>query len=375
MNETEFQSLHAQGYNRIPVMAQVFADLETPLSLYLKLAHSQSDPSASGLGDGPNPGTFSFLLESVVGGERFGRYSFIGLPARTLVRASGFGADARPEVILHLAAQALVRRSYRDPVQTFAANVMGSVQLLDAARACADLRAIVVATSDKAYDNVEQIWGYRETDAMGGRDPYSASKGACEIAAQSMAKSFYAPFGGAGAHAARVATVRAGNVIGGGDWSEDRLVPDIVRGCLGADGAVTLRAPRSVRPWQHVLEPIRGYLMVAERLASGDDAAASGWNFGPDRTDERAVLEVAEAVVGALGKGRIVIEESGATVHEAKLLRLDCTKARVELGWQPVLHFADCIRLTADWYAGWSKGRPAHDLCREQIADYESYLR
>jgi len=284
-------------------------------------------------------------------------------------------AETRPEVILHLAAQALVRRSYRDPVETFASNVMGTVQLLDAARACSDLKAIVIATSDKAYDNVEQIWGYRETDAMGGRDPYSASKGACEIAAQSMAKSFYAPFGGAGAHAARVATVRAGNVIGGGDWSEDRLVPDIVRGCLGADGAVTLRAPRSVRPWQHVLEPIRGYLMVAERLASGDDAAASGWNFGPDRTDERAVLEVAEAVVGALGKGRIVIEESGATVHEAKLLRLDCTKARVELGWQPVLHFADCIRLTADWYAGWSKGRPAHDLCREQIADYESYLR
>ncbi len=283
-------------------------------------------------------------------------------------------AEARPEVILHLAAQALVRRSYRDPVETFASNVMGTVQLLDAARACPDLCAVVVATSDKAYENVEQIRGYRETDPMGGRDPYSASKGACEIAAQSMAKSFYAPFGGAGTHPARVATVRAGNVIGGGDWSEDRLVPDIVRGCLGAAGMVTLRAPRSVRPWQHVLEPIRGYLLVAERLAAGDDAAASGWNFGPDRTDERAVLEVAEAVVGALGKGRVVIEEAGAILHEAKLLRLDCTKARVELGWQPVLRFADCIRLTADWYAGWAKGRPADELCRAQIADYESCL-
>lgn len=283
-------------------------------------------------------------------------------------------AEARPEVILHLAAQALVRRSYRDPVETFASNVMGTVQLLDAARACPDLLAVVVATSDKAYENVEQVWGYRETDAMGGRDPYSASKGACEIAAQSMAKSFYAPFGGAGAHPARVATVRAGNVIGGGDWSEDRLVPDIVRGCLGTEEAVTLRAPRSIRPWQHVLEPVRGYLMVAERLAAGNDAAASGWNFGPDRTDERVVLEVAEAIVAAVGKGRIVIEESGATVHEAKLLRLDCTKARLELGWQPVLRFADCIRLTADWYAGWTKGRPAKELCREQIAEYESHL-
>ena len=280
-------------------------------------------------------------------------------------------ADARPEVILHLAAQALVRRSYRDPVQTFAANVMGSVQLLDAARACPDLRAIVAATSDKAYANVEQIWGYRESDPMGGRDPYSASKGACEIAVQSMALSFYAPDGGAAAHAARVATVRAGNVIGGGDWSEDRLIPDIVRGCLGAAGAVTLRAPQSVRPWQHVLEPIRGYLMVAERLFGGDDAAASGWNFGPDRADERPVLDVAKAIVAALGRGRIDIDLSGATLHEARLLRLDCTRARVDLGWQPVLTFDDCIRLTADWYGAWAAGRPVAAICDEQIENYE----
>jgi CDP-glucose 4,6-dehydratase len=283
-------------------------------------------------------------------------------------------AEARPQVILHLAAQALVRRSYRDPVETFASNVMGTVQLLDAARACADLQSVVVATSDKAYDNVEQIWGYRETDAMGGRDPYSASKGACEIAAQSMAKSFFTPHGGASAHPARVATVRAGNVIGGGDWSEDRLVPDIVRGCLGAAGSVTLRAPNSVRPWQHVLEPIRGYLMVAERLASGDDAAATGWNFGPDRQDERAVIEVTQAIVDALGKGHIIIEESGATVHEAKLLRLDCTKARLELGWVPALRFEDCIRMTANWYGGWANGQSAADLCREQISEYEGMI-
>lgn len=280
-------------------------------------------------------------------------------------------AQARPQVILHLAAQALVRRSYRDPVETFASNVMGTVQLLDAARACNDLTAVVVATSDKAYDNIEQIWGYRETDPMGGRDPYSASKGACEIAAQSMAKSFFAPHAADG-HSARIATVRAGNVIGGGDWSEDRLIPDIVRGCLGPQGAVTLRAPNSVRPWQHVLEPIRGYLMVAERLASGNDAAASGWNFGPDRSDERAVIEVAEAVVRSLGKGRIRIEESGADLHEAKLLRLDCTRARVELGWVPALRFEDCIRMTADWYGHWAAGRPVAEICRDQIADYES---
>ena len=276
--------------------------------------------------------------------------------------------EARPEVIVHLAAQALVRRSYGDPVGTFATNVLGTVQILDAARACSDLRAVVVATSDKAYENVEQIWGYRESDRMGGRDPYSASKGAAEIAAQAMARSFFAPHGG---HPARVATVRAGNVIGGGDWSEDRLVPDIVRGCLGGAGQVTLRAPDSVRPWQHVLEPLRGYLMVAERLSAGDDEAAAGWNFGPERTDERAVREVAGAIVAALGQGRIVVDETRATLHEAKTLRLDCTKARVELGWTPRLGFDDCVRLTAGWYAAWANGRDAPGLTRAQISEYE----
>lgn len=280
-------------------------------------------------------------------------------------------AEARPEVIVHLAAQALVRRSYRDPVETFASNVMGTVQLLDAARACPDLRAVVVATSDKAYENVEQIWGYRETDALGGRDPYSGSKGAADIAAAAMARSFFAPLA-TGGHPARVGIVRAGNVIGGGDWSEDRLVPDIVRGCLGAEGRVLLRAPHSVRPWQHVLEPLRGYLMLAERLWQ-DDAAAGPWNFGPERRDERSVLELAEAVVAALGRGRIEIAPDASDApHEARMLRLDCTKARLRLGWQPVTGFGDCVRLTAAWYGGWADGRAAGDLCDAQIAEYES---
>ncbi len=280
-------------------------------------------------------------------------------------------AEARPQVILHLAAQALVRRSYRNPVETFASNVTGTVNLMDAARSCPDLRAMVIVTSDKCYDNTEQIWGYRETDPMGGRDPYSASKGATEIAAAAMAASFYAPLGD---HPARVAMGRAGNVIGGGDWSEDRLVPDIVRGCLGPTGQVTLRAPGSVRPWQHVLEPLRGYLMLAERLSEGNDNATGGWNFGPDRRDERAVLEVAEAVVAALGRGRIDLDPSAATLHEAKMLRLDCTKARLGLGWVPATGFDDCVRLTAGWYAGWASGRPARDLCAEQIVLYEQML-
>lgn len=284
-------------------------------------------------------------------------------------------AEAKPDVILHLAAQALVRRSYREPVETFATNVIGTVNLLDAARACEGLKAIVVATSDKAYENVEQVWGYRETDPMGGRDPYSASKGACEIAAASMRASYYQPFTENG-HPARIATVRAGNVIGGGDWSEDRLVPDIVRGCLGPEGGVTLRSPKAIRPWQHVLEPIRGYLAVAERLYSGDDSAANAFNFGPDRIDEREVVEVADAIVSALGTGKITIDEAGANLHEAKLLTLDCSKARAELGWVPAMRFEDCVRFTADWYGGWHRGRSAEDLCRDQIAEYtEMYSR
>ena len=282
-------------------------------------------------------------------------------------------AEARPQVIIHLAAQALVRRSYADPVSTYASNVMGTVNLLDAARACGELQAIVVATSDKAYENKEQIWGYRECDPMGGRDPYSGSKGAADIAAASMARSFFTP-GAAAGHPARVAIVRAGNVIGGGDWSEDRLVPDIVRGCLGPGGEVTLRAPHSVRPWQHVLEPLRGYLMVAERLAAGDDDAASGWNFGPERRDERAVAEVAEAMIAALGQGRLSIADPDAPLHEARILRLDSTRAERELGWIPATGFDTCIRLTAEWYAGWARGIPAARLCGDQIACYEGLL-
>lgn len=278
-------------------------------------------------------------------------------------------AKSQPDVILHFAAQALVRRSYREPVATFASNVMGTVQLLDAAQSVDSLKAVVVATSDKAYENVEQVWGYRETDPMGGRDPYSASKGACEIAAASMRASYFQPFTPDG-HPARIATVRAGNVIGGGDWSEDRLVPDIVRGCLGPTGEVTLRAPNSIRPWQHVLEPIRGYLTVAERLFAGEDHVASAYNFGPDRIDERAVIEVAEAIVAALGRGKINVDQAAATLHEAKLLTLDCSKARAELGWSPCMRFDDCVRFTAEWYAGWNAGQPAADLCRNQIAAY-----
>lgn len=278
-------------------------------------------------------------------------------------------AEARPEVVFHLAAQALVRRSYRDPVDTFASNVTGTVQLLDALRAAPDLRAIVVATSDKAYENTGQIWGYRENDPMGGHDPYSASKGATEIAAAAMRRSYFSAE--AGDHPARLACGRAGNVIGGGDWAEDRLVPDIVRGCLGGTGTVTLRQPNAIRPWQHVMEPLDGYCRLAVGLLRGDPVD-QGWNFGPGRDDERPVIDVARAVLAGLGTGRIEIDPDAADLHEAHLLRLDVTKARVQLGWQPRLDFDTTVAMTADWYGAWHRGEDARALCLDQIARFEA---
>ena len=279
-------------------------------------------------------------------------------------------AETDPEFVFHLAAQSLVRRSYRSPVETFTTNVIGTVQLLDALRAAPSLRSVVVATSDKAYENVEQVWGYRETDPMGGHDPYSASKGATEIATAAMRRSYYSDHA-ADRHPARIACARAGNVIGGGDWAEDRLVPDIVRGCLSSAGCVHLRQPNAIRPWQHVLEPLRGYMMLARALDASEDFAR-GWNFGPDRDDERPVIDVANAIVAALGKGRIELDPEAATLHEANMLRLDVSQARAELAWRPTLTFDETVQFTADWYAGWTEGQPATELCRTQIAAYEA---
>jgi len=274
--------------------------------------------------------------------------------------------DFGPEVVFHLAAQSLVRPSYSAPVETFATNVLGTVALLDAIRAVRSVKAVVVITSDKCYENREWVRAYREEDRLGGRDPYSASKGCAEIAAQSMQKSFFAPYAQDG-HPARIATARAGNVIGGGDWSEDRLVPDIVRGCLVTKAEVRLRDPGAIRPWQHVLEPLKGYLSVAERLVADPQGIDGAWNFGPDLADNRSVLEVTQAIVAALGQGKIIPEGQSKSLHEAHLLRLDCAKAKTMLGWTPMLTFDDAIRLTADWYLAWAQGSVMRDITKKQI--------
>jgi CDP-glucose 4,6-dehydratase len=284
--------------------------------------------------------------------------------------AAGVDEDmAGAEVVLHLAAQALVRPSYDDPLGTFATNVMGTAAVLDAARRSDSVRAVVIVTSDKAYENREWDRGYREDDALGGHDPYSASKGAAEIVTASMRKSFFGP----GGHPARVASVRAGNVIGGGDWSADRLVPDVVRGCLGESGQVEIRNPAAVRPWQHVLEPVAAYLGLAERLHAGE-ALDEPFNFGPEE-DGRPVSQVADALIAALGGGRIESAPQAAQPHEATLLRLDTTKARDRLGWAPRLSFDETVAWTADWYRAHAAGADMRDFTARQIDEFESRAR
>ncbi len=276
---------------------------------------------------------------------------------------AGIARAVRPEIVIHMAAQALVRRSYQQPVETFAANVMGTAHVLEAARAAGSVRAIVNVTSDKCYENREADYAYRETDAMGGHDPYSASKGAAELVASAYRRSFLS------AEGILMASARAGNVIGGGDWSEDRLIPDCVR-AFSARRALVVRNPLAIRPWQHVLEPLSGYLMLAERLANGDAAFADGWNFGPDAGEAAPVRQVVDEVVKLWGDGARWEQDPAAQPHEAHLLKLDASKARRELGWRPRLGLAETLRWTVDWYRGHLGGASARELVAAQWKAY-----
>lgn len=276
--------------------------------------------------------------------------------------------EARPEVVFHLAAQPLVRRSYAIPLETLEVNVLGTANLLEAVRAAGTPCTVVVVTSDKCYDNTGQVGGYRECDPMGGHDPYSMSKGAAELVVSSWRDSYF----GAADSAVRLASARAGNVIGGGDWAQDRLVVDGVRAI--ADGRpIVLRSPAATRPWQHVLEPLGGYLLLAARLAGSSEAQAfaHGWNFGPERANVRPVRDVAEALIAAFGRGELVVEEDPAAPHEAFALALNCDKAHQLLGWHPVWGFAETIARTVEWYARWLGGEAdMRSVSRTQIEDY-----
>ena len=270
----------------------------------------------------------------------------------------------QPEFVFHLAAQALVRPSYDDPASTFSTNVIGSVNLLDAVRKCESVRSLVYITSDKCYENVEWIWGYRENDLLGGRDPYSASKAAAEIAFSSYARSFFEqrPLLGA-------ATARAGNVIGGGDWAVDRIIPDCIR-AIQAGRSVYLRNPGATRPWQHVLEPLGGYLLLAARLYDEPKRWCGSWNFGPSTHEVRTVQNVAEVIINHLGKGHIEIAESQTQVHEARLLQLNCDKAHQLLGWHPRWHVDKTLEATALWYKAIMNGGDGELVTRSQIREF-----
>lgn len=280
--------------------------------------------------------------------------------------------EIKPDVVFHLAAQALVRVGYETPRETFDVNVMGTVNVLDALRRLGSPCVCVVVTSDKCYENREQVWGYRETDAMGGYDPYSASKGCAELVVSSMRRSYFSPHDLAH-HRVKVASARAGNVIGGGDWARDRIVTDLVKSIV--DGRpVEVRSPGSVRPWQHVLEPLSGYLQLAARMLESDDTRwLDGWNFGPVTGVEVPVAELVEQLIAAWGEGRWVDVSSASAPHEARVLRLSIDKAMVDLGWRPRWGTARALVHLARWYRRFYR-EGATDMratCEADIAAYE----
>jgi CDP-glucose 4,6-dehydratase len=273
---------------------------------------------------------------------------------------------AEPEIVLHLAAQSLVRLSYDQPVLTYATNVMGTVHLLEAVRHSPSVRATVVVTSDKCYENLEWIWGYRESDRLGGHDPYSNSKGCAELVTASYRKSFFPPNG-----SSHIASARAGNVIGGGDWAQDRLIPDAIRAFV-AGRPLQIRNPNAIRPWQHVLDPISGYLRLAQCLYQDGSRYAEGWNFGPRTSSEVPVSEVVSRVAQAWGKSASWEIEGGPHPHEAAYLKLDCSKAASRLNWSPAIEFEKGIALTADWYRAFANKEDLRAVTEAQIEDFLS---
>jgi CDP-glucose 4,6-dehydratase len=273
---------------------------------------------------------------------------------------------AQPEVIFHLAAQSLVRESYRDPVETYQTNVIGTANLLQAVRGCRSARAVIVVTSDKCYESREWEWPYRETDRLGGRDPYSSSKSCAEIVTAAFRSSFF-PASSFPEHRVAIATARAGNVIGGWDWAADRLIPDVIRALLSGS-AVVLRNPEAVRPWQHVLDALAGYLVLAEKLIEKGIEFGEAWNFGPVAEDTTKVRELVSDLIGQWGKGSYELGESA--LPETAALRLDSSRARVRLGWSPRLRLPDALSWTTDFYRRAIAGEAARTVATHQIREF-----
>lgn len=275
--------------------------------------------------------------------------------------------QAKPEIVIHMAAQPLVRYSYANPIETYATNVMGTVHLLEAIRQTEGIKAVVNVTSDKCYENQEWPWGYRENEPMGGHDPYSNSKGCSELVTRAYRNSYF----GAEQNVA-LGSGRAGNVIGGGDWAGDRLIPDMIR-AIENKTEVVIRSPHSIRPWQHVLEPLSGYLTLAEHLYQNGQQCADGWNFGPHDHDAKPVGWIIEQLTQMWGDGAAFrIDTAAATLHEAHYLKLDCSKAHMQLGWQPRWSLSQALEKICVWHKAQQQGLDMHQITLQQITEYEN---
>jgi len=271
---------------------------------------------------------------------------------------------AKPDIVIHMAAQPLVRASYVDPVETYATNVMGTVNLFEAIRKMPSVRAVVNITTDKCYENREWVWPYRENEAMGGHDPYSSSKGCAELVTSAYRRSFFGELG------VQLASVRAGNVIGGGDWADDRLIPDFLR-ALDANETLVIRSPKAIRPWQHVLEPLSGYIQLAEKLYTEGAVYADGWNFGPDDADSRSVEWVVNHLCNQISGASWQLDQNPQP-HEANTLKLDSTKAKNLLGWKPRWNLANALNKTIEWHNQWKAGADMATISLQQIREYET---
>jgi CDP-glucose 4,6-dehydratase len=291
---------------------------------------------------------------------------------RDFERLKAAVAECRPTVLIHMAAQSVVRRGYTDPIETYSSNVMGTVHVFEALRKLERPCAVVNVTSDKCYANREWIWGYREDEPMGGRDPYSNSKGCAELVTSAYRESFF-PVTSIERHGVAVASARAGNAIGGGDWTSDQLIPDLMRAFLAKQSCV-IRNPSAVRPWQFVLEPLRGYLTLAERLSEDGSRFASGWNFGPSEVDAKPVSWIADTVARSWGQDASWSHDAETHPHEAHLLKLDTSKANTCLDWHPVLPLDQTLEWIVEWYGAFQAGTDLRRLTLTQVERYERLL-
>ncbi len=282
-------------------------------------------------------------------------------------------SEYQPDIIIHMAAQSLVRYSYSNPIETYATNVMGTVNVLEAVRLAKCVRVVIVVTSDKCYENREWIWGYRENEPMGGYDPYSSSKGCAELVTSAYRRSYFGQESSASSVGTAIASVRAGNVIGGGDWGKDRLVPDIMAAFMRGE-AVVIRSPNAIRPWQHVLDPLNGYLCLAERLWT-DLKYAEAWNFGPQSQEVKPVRWVVKRLAKLWGgSAEWQMESDGPSLHESTVLKLDSSKARMLLGWRPRLDICSALEWVVEWYKNYHKGYNTRELTEAQIVRYEKII-